>query len=109
MIWTVVPLGCQDQCGNCLAIIAGDQPVALLGHKQRRRCERCAAALGFTPDAQDLDLVRFQLEQARIAQPAPSPPRPLLRMPAPRRPMPLSAIAASLPFDPRAAAAGRDD
>jgi len=109
MTWTVVPIGCQDQCGNCLVVIHGDQPVALLGLKQRRRCERCAAALGFTPDAQDLDLVRFQLEQQRLARPEPTDRKPVVRMPAPRRPMPLSAIAGNLPFDPRAAAAGRDD
>jgi hypothetical protein len=106
VIWTVVPLGSLAICGACDAVIAPDQPIALLTTKRLTRCENCAARLGFTADAQELDLERFRLEQERIARPSPAP-SPVVRVPAPR-PMVRAGDLAYL-FDPKAAASGRDD
>lgn len=118
MTWTLSVLDLV--CGNCLRAIPAGQPVCLLGVPQRARCAACAAAHGFYPDAQELDLEQFRLEQdvrerrrredAQTLASARS--RPLGRVTPPRPPTPFTQLDSLVDqyFDPRAAAAGdRED
>ena len=107
MRWTVLPPGVDIECGRCGETIPGDAPIALVTPAEKVRCAPCAVALGFALDSQEVDLERFRLEQERQARPVPAMPSPVVRVPAPR-PMVKASDLAHL-FDPRLAAAGRDD
>ncbi len=116
MIWTVCAPGVTVICGRCLAEIPGGDPIALVTTRQLERCLLCAAALGFEPNPQEIDLERFRLEQERLARPVsdaapsqgsaapPTPSRPSRRM-QPQRGFIRAADLAHV-FDPKAAAAG---
>jgi hypothetical protein len=107
MKWTVMPLGVDLECGCCGATIPGDSPFALVTIRDLVRCQPCAVAAGFAFDAEEVDLERFRLEQERQRRPVPTMVQSPVRVPAPR-PMVRASELAHL-FDPRAAAAGRDD
>lgn len=100
-----MPPGVDAVCGGCRIVIPGDHPIALVTSRNLVRCEMCARQMGFEVNAQEVDLERFRLEQARQQSAAPERPRqPVLRIMPPQQVRPASLFADV--HDPRAKAAG---
>lgn len=97
--WTV--FGMPVQCGACGELVPAGEPVQLVTSRQLRRCAEHA----FGPvnwQEVDLERARLEMEQARERTPAAVEARP--RGGSAMRSY--ASIADTLPFDPRAAAAG---
>lgn len=99
--WTAFAI--DVECGSAAGphVIPAGDPV----HVVTRAVRRCEAHSSVPVDWAAVDAAWLRLEQQRRA-PVERPPSPVVRVTVPRRLVPLSEIADSLPFDPRAAAAG---
>ena len=99
--WTVC--GLDVVCGSVTGehVIPAGDPVRVYG----RAVRRCAAHASVPVDWASVDAARQALDATRARTQARTA-APITRVRPPRKPVPLSAIAADLPFDPRAAAAG---
>jgi hypothetical protein len=99
--WTVFAFEVECTGAEGRHVIPAGEPVRVIGAAIRR----CQAHSTVPVDWQEVDQARLDLEVAQREQ-KPRVPGPVTRVAPPRKPVPLSQIADSLPFDPKAAAAG---
>lgn len=105
MEWRVVPFGSRVVCGRCETWLVSDQPYALVTKARLVRCRACAPG---PVDEAAIDRERHRLEELSRRAPEGVPQRPAVRLPRPRGLTPAREIAGTV-FDPKLAAAGRDD